>query len=437
MDAKLNHSDLSTLLAKEGNISTSKAEYFTKAFFDLIIEGLEQDGIVKINGLGTFKIAEVASRSSVDVNTGEKIEIKGHKKLTFTPADTLKESVNQPFAMFEPVEVDDTYQPENTDEAFDEAEQPIEESLSPTAAKAEEEPSMTTEPEMETTANIPAEAEMGIPSTEHVSQEQGEETETAVATEVEELTGEEAAVEENDSTMPGEESGEQSVPETAPQEQNEEPIKVQERPAEPVMVHVPKKKTATKEQQHAPAKKRNNTWRIAFYTIIGFITGFVAIKMMSRESATVVDNKTQTPVASEYSTPNAAVNSTINNNSAVKSVAIEEQEPVNETPQNVVVAENVANEELPTNEEYNFVMLDELASTSLKEITLADTTLYIANGELVKHIIVADETLTKIAKRYYGDKKLWPYIVKYNNISNPNSLGSGDELLIPRLEPKK
>ena len=433
MDAKLNHSDLSTLLSKEGNISASKAEYFTKAFFDLIIEGLEQDGIVKINGLGTFKIAEVASRSSVDVNTGEKIEIKGHKKLTFTPADTLKESVNQPFAMFEPVEVDDTYQPENTDETLDEAEQPIEESLSPTAAK-EEEPSMTTEPEMETTANIPAEAEMEIPSTEHVSQEQGEETETAVATEVEELTGEEATVEENNSTMPGEESGEQSVPETAPQEQNEEPIKVQERPAEPVMVHVPKKKTATKEQQHAPAKKRNNTWRIVLYTFIGFVTGFAAIKMMSRESATVVDNKTQTPVASEYSTPNAAVNSTIDNNPAVVPV---EQELLNETTPNVVVAENVANEELPTNEEYNFVMLDELASTSLKEITLADTTLYIANGELVKHIIVADETLTKIAKRYYGDKKLWPYIVKYNNISNPNSLGSGDELLIPRLEPKK
>ena len=86
MDAKLNHSDLSTLLAKEGNISASKAEYFTKAFFDLIIEGLEQDGIVKINGLGTFKIAEVASRSSVDVNTGEKIEIKGHKKISFLPA---------------------------------------------------------------------------------------------------------------------------------------------------------------------------------------------------------------------------------------------------------------------------------------------------------------------------------------------------------------
>ena len=116
MDAKLNHSDLSALLAKEARMSLVKAELLTKTVFDLIIEGLEQDGIVKINGLGTFKLTEVASRSSVNVNTGEKFEIKGHKKLVFTPADSLKDSVNQPFAMFEPVEVDETYSDEPDDD---------------------------------------------------------------------------------------------------------------------------------------------------------------------------------------------------------------------------------------------------------------------------------------------------------------------------------
>ena len=105
MEAKLNHSDLSQLLSKEADITLVKAEVLTKAFFDLIIEGLEEDGVVKINGLGTFKITEVADRSSVNVNTGEKFEIKGHNKLTFIPADSLKDDVNQPFAMFEPVEV--------------------------------------------------------------------------------------------------------------------------------------------------------------------------------------------------------------------------------------------------------------------------------------------------------------------------------------------
>ena len=129
MDAKLNHSDFSALLSKNLNISASKAEHFTKAFFDILIEGLESDGIVKINGLGTFKMIDVASRGSVNVNTGEKIEIKGHRKLTFIPADALKDKINQPFAMFEPVEVDDDYV-DDADEPDESDEQPAESSES-------------------------------------------------------------------------------------------------------------------------------------------------------------------------------------------------------------------------------------------------------------------------------------------------------------------
>lgn len=109
MDAKLNIPDISLLLAKQCNISAAKAEAFSKLFFDIIIEGLDKDGLVKINGLGTFKIIDVASRGSVNINTGEKIEIKGHRKITFIPAETLKDKVNEAFAMFEPVEVTDDY----------------------------------------------------------------------------------------------------------------------------------------------------------------------------------------------------------------------------------------------------------------------------------------------------------------------------------------
>ena len=163
MDAKLNQSDLISLLAKGRNISVAKAELFTKNFFDLIIEGLEQDGIVKINGLGTFKITDVASRGSVNVNTGEKIEIKGHNKLTFIPADALKDEVNQPFAMFEPVEVDDIYQPDSTNET-------------------------ETDEVVETLAVIPAETEMSA-----VEEKDVEETEKV---QVEEEPVAEAAVSE-------------------------------------------------------------------------------------------------------------------------------------------------------------------------------------------------------------------------------------------------
>ena len=115
MDMKLNHSDFSALFAKVLGISQADAEAFTKTFFDTIVEGLEKEGSVKINGLGTFKIVEVDSRSSVNVNTGERFEIKGHMKMTFLPADSLKETINAHFAMFEPVEVDDELVDEEAD----------------------------------------------------------------------------------------------------------------------------------------------------------------------------------------------------------------------------------------------------------------------------------------------------------------------------------
>ena len=54
-----------------------------------------------------------------------------------------------------------------------------------------------------------------------------------------------------------------------------------------------------------------------------------------------------------------------------------------------------------------------------------------------RHKVAANETLTKISRTYYGDNKLWPYIVKFNNMRNPNGLGYGMEIGIPRLVPKK
>ena len=106
MDAKLNYSDIVSLFSEACGLSVADAEAFSTAFFELIVDGLEADGIVKINGLGTFKLIAVENRQSVNVNTGERFEIKGHKKLTFTPSDSLKDTVNAPFALFAPVEVE-------------------------------------------------------------------------------------------------------------------------------------------------------------------------------------------------------------------------------------------------------------------------------------------------------------------------------------------
>ena len=75
----------------------------TKVFFSIIEEGLEKDKYVKIKGFGTFKLIEVDSRESINVNTGERFEIQGHTKVTFTPDNNIKEAVNKPFSAFQTV----------------------------------------------------------------------------------------------------------------------------------------------------------------------------------------------------------------------------------------------------------------------------------------------------------------------------------------------
>ncbi len=103
MDGKLTVTELAQILAKESQIGQSAAEMFVKAVFDVVTEAVMSDKIVKVKGLGTFKLIGVSDRESVNVNTGERILIAGHSKLSFTPDTALKNAVNRPFADFETV----------------------------------------------------------------------------------------------------------------------------------------------------------------------------------------------------------------------------------------------------------------------------------------------------------------------------------------------
>lgn len=103
MNEKLNIQNLIDLLVQKQGLNPKDAEKFVKTFFSLITEGLEQDRYVKIRKLGTFKLIDVDSRESVNVNNGERIEIQGHTKISFTPDTSLKELINRPFAHFETV----------------------------------------------------------------------------------------------------------------------------------------------------------------------------------------------------------------------------------------------------------------------------------------------------------------------------------------------
>ena len=138
MEKKYTLQDLSALLAERESLSPEQAEDFVRTFFELTEEGLLKDSFVKVTGFGTFKLVEVSERESVNINTGERFQISGHNKISFTPDGTLRELVNRPFAHFTTVTLND-----NTPEtALEAAEQTADEAPA-TPAKTETQVAVT------------------------------------------------------------------------------------------------------------------------------------------------------------------------------------------------------------------------------------------------------------------------------------------------------
>ena len=104
---KISIQDLSSVLVEKRGLSKKDASNFISEMFDIVQQELEKEKIVKIKGLGTFKIIDVDDRESVNVNTGERVLIEGHGKITFTPDSLMKELVNKPFSQFETVVLND------------------------------------------------------------------------------------------------------------------------------------------------------------------------------------------------------------------------------------------------------------------------------------------------------------------------------------------
>lgn len=99
--------ELALSLSEKHDLSKADAERFVATIFEVINDGLEDDKLVKVKGLGAFKIIGVAARKSVDVNTGEPIVIEGRNKISFTPDASMRDDVNKPFSQFETVIIND------------------------------------------------------------------------------------------------------------------------------------------------------------------------------------------------------------------------------------------------------------------------------------------------------------------------------------------
>lgn len=104
---KIGNKELAAILTNKYGLDKLDAEKFISAMFGVLGEGLQSDKQVKVKGLGTFKVVGVASRKSVDVNTGNSIVINGRDKISFVPDATLRNDVNRPFAQFDTVPIND------------------------------------------------------------------------------------------------------------------------------------------------------------------------------------------------------------------------------------------------------------------------------------------------------------------------------------------
>ena len=119
---RLTIQEIAKVLITKNGLEQSEANRFATELFAVIQERLEKNDLVKVKGLGTFKVITVEARESVSVRTGSRVMIDEHSKITFTPDATMKELVNKPFSQFETVPLNDNVEFDDLKEQDDDAE---------------------------------------------------------------------------------------------------------------------------------------------------------------------------------------------------------------------------------------------------------------------------------------------------------------------------
>lgn len=440
MNEKLNIQNLIEMLAEKHGMDKTDAESFVKEFFQLIEESLESDKYVKIKGLGTFKLIDVDSRESVNINTGERFEIQGHTKVSFTPEPTLKDLINKPFSHFETVVLNDETVLEDTAMGDNSEEEEKEENF------VEPESSTVV---VESQVVVQETAEVIEEKTENAEQELIETVEEQVIQTVEEVVEdikEQSVSEEAPSVYQAESilSSEESV--VSSEESNlavaESVIPMDEPVAEaPIEQKAQEELVPTYEVPEPPLPPVNKEDSSTMKFFIGIVVLVVLLcigavtfmyypdlldRMSTPSKEKVADEKVEklaAPVVLTDSITQKDTATVVAKKDTVAEVVtpkvVEEPKPVvkQETP---VVA--------PKKE------TKKAAATPFEP----DSVNYKIVGTKTTYTIQEGETLTKVALRFYGTKALWPYIVKHNSgvIKNPDHVPYGTVIKIPELEKK-
>ena len=395
--AKMYQNDLSQVLVEKHGYTKRKAQAFVSSIVNVIQDGLERDQMVKIKGLGTFKIVDVSARESVNVNTGERLVIEGHSKLSFLPDNAMKELVNRPFSQFETVILNDGVVFNDIEEAVDE------ESVAPIV---EEEPSIAVDEEEPVTLLMEEKSEL-------VEEEEAEpivEEEPVSAPVIEEKP---APVVEEEPTPVIEEEPEPVVAEesvSAPLVEEEPAPVIVEEPA-PVVEEEVHRFAASETEK--PSSTFNLKWLLALLLslAVGFVVGYLVGKS-SQQTTTVpmAPEATAAPLAptEEDTTDSLTVTETVATPSPSEAA-------VEATPENTQ----------PEWERYNQM-----------HPRTRDGYYYIMGFDRIE-VARQGDNARRIASRILGGADMSCYIEVYNGIDATTELEAGTEVKIPKLEPKK
>ncbi|MCR4765347.1 MAG: HU family DNA-binding protein [Bacteroidaceae bacterium] len=476
MNEKLNIQNLSDELAESYGMNKKNAEAFVKEFFSLIEDGLERDKYIKIKGFGTFKLIDVDSRESINVNTGERFEIQGHSKVTFTPDNNIKEAVNKPFSAFQTVVLADGVTIEGLEENLSDAlsddltnepnfqedseEEPISENVvdDKTALPIEkqydiEEPM----PVISTQENTINEEQFEV-KTEHDI----EESSSPIEIEEPKIKIEEPKVEK-----------EMSETHTSDNKPEEDPSQVKilqmfdddaiKKKDQPISHHQEVMALKITEEKRKEISKKAEG---SFIPYLMFLAVLVIILCMSAIAYIYFPDLAENEEV-KITTTHQFSNSAQNDNADIKIAAADQEqekgtqksttsttvsteiikEPVKKemtTPITVREESVPATSSLDTKpavavKEQVKPIQDNLVQSNTDKSTptnnLKADVAYKVDGEICVHELKRGETLFALSRKYYGPNSFYTYIVEYNKdiIKDPDNVPIGTKLRIPRL----
>jgi nucleoid DNA-binding protein len=177
MNKKVTYSDIVNALSRKTGFSKQKSEAFVKTLLNQVKDELKDSGKASITNFGSFKVKNVAEREGKNPQTGDPITIPAHKRVSFSPYKSLRESVNAEYQHLESKLIDEDEPSANTN-VFDQSEE-TELAEHENEANVEDNKDIESESDDTEEGEVASEAGMSPPETEEESLPEGENSEDA------------------------------------------------------------------------------------------------------------------------------------------------------------------------------------------------------------------------------------------------------------------